>query len=294
MRWVVGLNQYSHDAGCCLLSCDGRHSIMVPNERLSRVKHDGGDTAAAVAHALAAVGATLDDVAVACSNNHHHRVAAFERRLPWSVALGLYPDSALSAHNLLPGVPKHELSHHLAHAWSAAAQAPFERGLVVVMDGMGETLGAMQAAAAAGDDAYMHDLRLHDAPGGGCVRVPERLEALEGAPASVAHREAESAYLFEGGRVTSRVFKRWVPHRSPSELYNHGFESLESLGALYSRVSSHIYGDWNACGKVRGRGPRAPCARARACARAPPPTGVACAIACTGDGPRPVGHQLVE
>ena len=52
-----------------------------------------------------------------------------------------------------------------------------------------------------------------------------------------------------------RVFKRWVPMRSPPELYNHGFENLESLGGLYSRVSSHIFGDWNACGKVTGLAP---------------------------------------
>ena len=44
-----------------------------------------------------------------------------------------------------------ELSHHLAHVWSAVAQAPFNKGLVVVMDGMGETYGAMRAAAAAGE-----------------------------------------------------------------------------------------------------------------------------------------------
>ena len=128
MRWVLGLNQYSHDAGCALLSCDGRHSLVVPKERITRAKHDGGDTAVAVRHALDAVGASLDDVAVICTNNHHHRVMPFERRLPWSVSLGLYPESTLSDHNLLPGVPKYELSHHLAHAWSAMAQAPFERG----------------------------------------------------------------------------------------------------------------------------------------------------------------------
>jgi carbamoyltransferase len=39
---------------------------------------------------------------------------------------------------------------------------------------------------------------------------------------------------------------------SPPELYNHGFESMESLGAVYSRISSHVFGDWNACGKVMG------------------------------------------
>ena len=30
---------------------------------------------------------------------------------------------------------------------------------------------------------------------------------------------------------------------------------MESLGALYSRTSSHIFGDWNACGKVMGLAP---------------------------------------
>ena len=55
---------------------------------LARVrKHDGGDTAAAVMHALQSVGATLDDVVVSCANNHHHRIAPFERQLPWSVEL---------------------------------------------------------------------------------------------------------------------------------------------------------------------------------------------------------------
>ena len=57
MRYVLGLNQYSHDAGACLLSLDGTRSLVIPNERLSRVKHDGGDTADAVRHALDAVGA---------------------------------------------------------------------------------------------------------------------------------------------------------------------------------------------------------------------------------------------
>ena len=150
-KWVLGLNKYSHDAGCALLSTDGQHSIIVPKERISRVKHDGGDTFETVRHALSAVGATLDDVVVACANNHHHRIAPFEARLPWTVGLGLYPDSAIAPENMLPGLPKHELSHHLAHAWSAIAQAPFERGLVVIMDGMGERSSAFEEAMASGE-----------------------------------------------------------------------------------------------------------------------------------------------
>lgn len=247
-KWVLGLNKYSHDAGACLLSIDGRRSIVVPNERLSRVKHDGGNTAAAVRHALDGVGGSLEDIIAVCSNNHHHRVAPFEERLPWAVPMGLYASSALSEDNLLPGVPRYELSHHLSHVWSSIAQAPFEHGLVVVMDGMGETYAAMQAGLEHGDDAYMHDLRLPEAEGFSTVPAAASLGTPPG------FREAESAYQFDG-REVSRIFKRWIPQRSPSELYNHGFENLESVGALYSRVSSHIFGDWNACGKVMGLAP---------------------------------------
>lgn len=53
----------------------------------------------------------------------------------------------------------------------------------------------------------------------------------------------------DGGSPTiTPIYKRWTLERSPPELYNHGFENMESLGAVYSRVSSHIFGDWNACG----------------------------------------------
>lgn len=124
-KWVLGVNQYSHDAGAALLSVDGKESIIVPKERVTRNKCDGGDTAAAVEHALNAVGATMDDILVVCANNHHFRIAPFEKRLHWSTELGIYPESSTSEYNMLPGIPKYEISHHLAHAWSVLAQASF-------------------------------------------------------------------------------------------------------------------------------------------------------------------------
>lgn len=42
------------------------------------------------------------------------------------------------------------------------------------------------------------------------------------------------------------VFKRFTEENTPPTLYNHGFENMDSLGAVYSRASSHIFGDWNA------------------------------------------------
>lgn len=120
MRWVLGQCKYAHDAGCALLSVDGQRSVLVPNERIgNRRKHDGGDTTAAVLHALEAVGASLDDVVVSCANNHHNRIEPFERRLPWSVELGLYPRSGLAKENLLPTTPRYEYA--VSSSWSRIA-----------------------------------------------------------------------------------------------------------------------------------------------------------------------------
>ena len=43
--------------------------------------------------------------------------------------------------------------------------------------------------------------------------------------------EAESAYVFSGSSLTP-VFKRWSREVSPPELYNHGFENMESMGKM--------------------------------------------------------------
>ncbi|CAB1118329.1 unnamed protein product [Ectocarpus sp. CCAP 1310/34] len=294
---VVGLNKYSHDSSVCILSYrDGTCLFAGEKERLTRVKHDGGDTGELVSHALRSVGGSLEDVRLVVSNNHHHRVAPFEERVPWAVAQGTYPASYASEENLVPGAAHAELSHHLAHAWSAAALSPFDSGLIVVMDGMGESHGAMaraEAEAVAREEyenargvdgqaqqqqqqqrqgerpppvEYYNDLRLMrelgaggemaegtEVPGEGSPgfqQVPEELLPHE------AYREAESAYQFmpgaDGGPTLVPIYKRWIRERSPPELFNHGFENMESMGAVYSRVSSHIFGDWNACGKSSG------------------------------------------
>ena len=115
----------------------------------------------------------------------------------------------------------------------------------------------------------MHDLKLLKQGSDGFVGVPQSLFPYSG------YREAESAYVFDGNSlkpvfkryIRYRYFKvpvlfllpsthlRWTRQRSPPEIYNGGFEDMESMGAVYSRISSHILGDWNACGKVMGLAP---------------------------------------
>ncbi|CAM9869617.1 unnamed protein product, partial [Phaeothamnion confervicola] len=306
-KLIVGLNKYSHDTAICVANAAGEVLFACEKERITRVKHDGGDASALVSYALEALGASVDDVELVVSNNHHHRIAPFEERLPWAVSMGHYPRSALDDANLLPHAVHAELSHHLAHAFAAAAAAPFRGGLVVVMDGMGESHAAMAAAerrrrgsseqfgkeaavttasyaGAASDaavaaaakgaadppaDLYYSDLHLlaeRPYASRDFQQVPAVLEPFTG------YREAESAYVFDweagegesnpsgdvfsSGRLRiTPVYKRWQRERSPPELYNHGFENMESLGAVYSRISSHVFGDWNACGKVMGLAP---------------------------------------
>ncbi len=239
---VLGLNQYTHSAAACLLGPDGRPVFAGAKERLTRKKHDGGDTAELVEHALAAAGIGIEDLELVVANNHLFRIDAFERTLAWAQALDQYRPSYLRPHNLLPGVPKQELSHHLAHAWSVLPLAPFDEGLIVVMDGIGSTWRERNRPG----EGYHSCAGLPRADG--FRQVPEDPAAAEG------WREGESAFLFRGLRL-ELLFKRWIREHTPTLLYNYGFENMESLGAVYSRVSSHVFGDWNACGKVMGLAP---------------------------------------
>ncbi len=245
---ILGLNQYTHSAAACLLAADGSLLFAGEKERLTRKKHDGGDVAVLVEHALDSVGATLDDIALVVANNHLFRIDRFHRTVHWNTALFSYQESYVSKFNLLPGVPRLELSHHLAHAWSVMPLAPFDEGVIVVMDGMGSTLHEMRMP---GVDYYSE---LETAQAEGFISVPPGLEQDGGSDSAFGWREGESAFSFKGNEL-QRLFKRWIAEPTPALLHNYGFENMESLGAIYSRVASHVFGDWNTCGKVMGLAP---------------------------------------
>ena len=241
---VLGLNQYTHSAACCLAESAGKVLFALSKERLTRKKFDGGDTGELVERALESCGVGLEDLGLVVCNNHLFRIAPFEETLPWAAALHQYRPSHLHETNLLPGLPRHELSHHLAHAWSVLPAAPFDEGLILVMDGIGSTLRDVATEA----EHYTTDRALPNSSG---------YRQLPADPAAEwGWREAESVYEFRGLALRRR-YKRWTRENTPAFLYNYGFENMESLGAVYSRVSSHIFGDWNACGKVMGLAPMA-------------------------------------
>lgn len=261
---VIGLNQYSHDASIAVLNAQtGAILFALSKERLSRRKHDGGDVAHLVKHALLTLcemhsfemSNLLSMVRLVVANNHHFRIAAYERRVRFLTSLKYAEETVTSEWNLIGttnGVSngtKIEISHHLAHAFSAVWESNMERGLIVIMDGMGDNLNDWQNGLH--DDHYYCEEKI-----GVCENTdhfrefPEDVKTRKG----VSFREAETAYVFRktGKHVEiRRVFKRWTPEVEPSELPNHSFEEMESVGAMYSRVSAILFKDWNACGKVR-------------------------------------------
>ena len=116
----------SHNGSAVLLK-NGRVCVAIEKERLSRIKHDGGNDSLAIQYCLDAEGILLDDISlvVQCANFeipekdyfHGKRVFA-EKDLPEIV----------------------NISHHLAHAYSAVGTSSFEECNVIVIDGCGSPL----------------------------------------------------------------------------------------------------------------------------------------------------------
>jgi carbamoyltransferase len=132
--YVLG-TQVSHDGSSCLLK-DGEVVVAIEKERLTRVKHDGGNDNHTVKYCLDAAGISIDDVDLVVQNANLHM---FE-------AGGAGRDGeriAASARRVVT------ISHHLAHAYSAIGTAPFEEMAVMVVDGCGNSYAdAMDRAGA--------------------------------------------------------------------------------------------------------------------------------------------------
>ncbi|HET9586798.1 MAG TPA: carbamoyltransferase C-terminal domain-containing protein [Bradyrhizobium sp.] len=224
--YVLGLNTYDHDVSACLLR-DGAIAFAIAKERITRAKHASGFYKEVIDYCLEAEGITLDDVDLVVRNCYILPVPEMEERLVYFDAPGFLPefergDAAKHPLYLSRSDKVVAISHHLAHAYSAFAASPFEEGVVMIVDGVG---------------SYRSDV-------------------MESYPSSDAAtplaRESESYYKFNG--TTLECLKKvWMePDRGflSDEFYN-----MPGLGALYSRASTYIFGDWNKCGELMGLAP---------------------------------------
>jgi len=224
--YVLGINAYDHDVSACLLR-NGSIAYAIEKERITREKHDTGFFQEVVDYCLKAEGITLADVDLVVRNCYVLPIDDMETRL-------VYEDiPEFMDHAERVAAQKHPLyrstsdkvttvSHHLAHAYSAFAACPFDEGVVMIVDGVGN---------------YAAD-------------IPEKGQLTEGV--NPLARESESYYRFKGSELTC-LRKVWLePVRG---FLSDEFYFMPGLGALYSRVSSYIFSDWNKCGEVMGLAP---------------------------------------
>jgi carbamoyltransferase len=224
--YVLGINAYDHDVSACLLR-NGEIAYAIAKERITREKHDTGFHQEVVDYCLKAEGIALDDLDLVVRNCYVLPLEDLETRL-------LYEDipefmsqqerKQARADPLFRSTSNKvvTVSHHLAHAYSAFAASPFEEGVVMVVDGVGN---------------YASDIRENG-------QLTESVNPLA--------RESESYYRFRGAELET-LRKVWLePVRG---FLSDEFYFMPGLGALYSRVSSYVFSDWNKCGEVMGLAP---------------------------------------
>jgi len=224
--YVLGLNTYDHDVSACLLR-DGVIAFAIAKERITREKHASGFYKEVIDYCLDAEGITLDDVDLVVRNCYLLPVPEMEERLVYQDMPGFLreyerPDAVKHPLYLSRSDKVVSISHHLAHAYSAFAVSPFEEGVVMIVDGVG---------------SYQSD-------------VVEPYPSSD--TATPLARESESYYKFSGTSLEC-LKKVWMePDRG---FLSDEFFNMPGLGALYSRASSYIFGDWNKCGELMGLAP---------------------------------------
>ena len=213
--YVLGTG-LSHDGSAVLLK-DGSVCVGIEKERITRCKHDGGNDAAAIAYCLAAEGITLDDVALVVQCELFSVPERDRFRGPRPFAGRSRP-------------PLVSISHHLAHAWSAAGTTAFDQCAIMIIDGSGSPV--------------KHCIDLADAV----------ILADDVASAPDLWCEKDSFYHFDGRDVVTLA-------KDFSPVSNINADSLSmpttrhSIGGFYAAVSRYVFGNMDDVGKLMGLAP---------------------------------------
>ena len=174
--WLLGISAYYHDSAAALV-CDGAIVAAAQEERYTRKKHDASFPRNAIDYCLKQAGITLADVDYVVF--YDKPFLKFERLLETYVAFApsgfrsfitampvwikekLFQKGMLIDHlkEIDPGFAREKLlftEHHLAHAASAFYPSPFNRAIILTMDGVGEwaTTSVMQ-----GEGRYITPLK---------------------------------------------------------------------------------------------------------------------------------------
>lgn len=212
--YVLGTG-LSHDGSAALLK-DGKVCVAVEKERITRIKHDGGNDSDAISYCLEAEGITLEQVSlvVQCAN---FEIPERDR----------YRGKRLFAESEYP--PIVNISHHLAHAYSAAGTCPFEACAVLVIDGAGS-------------------------PFSQCIDT-DKGELLNLPGGAGLFCEKISFYHFDGQKMTALI-KEFSEFEDPGASGVWRMQTIKhSIGGFYAAVSDYVFGNLDDAGKLMGLAP---------------------------------------
>lgn len=211
----------SHNGSAVLLK-DGQVLVAIEKERITRRKHDGGNDYDAVKYCLDAAGIGLNDLSlvVQCAN--------FEKD---SIAIDVYKGKRFFPEDLK--VPVVTISHHFAHAYSAAGRAPFDHGYVFVLDGCGSPIEQC-------DD-------LHEAQNLARQDIEHKQQLM--------YCEKDSYYRMKGGLLTPLVKDFSELGISAPPLPLSPDTTTHSIGGFYAAASRYCFGNMDDAGKLMGLAP---------------------------------------
>jgi carbamoyltransferase len=215
--YILGIG-LSHDGSACILK-DGRIIVAIEKERITRVKHDGGNDNAAVQYCLDAANITMEDLSLVV------QAANFEKD---EIQKHNYKGARLFAKD--SEIPFVTLSHHLAHAYYAYGSSPFEEAHVLVLDGCGSFY------------TQCDDL--------GQAFIPPHVLSKIG-----LYAEKDSYYHFTPTSCTP-LYKDFseinlYDNKYPVQLPT----SRHSIGGFYAMVSNYCFGSYDDAGKLMGLAP---------------------------------------
>jgi len=213
--YVLGTG-LSHDGSSCLLK-DGQVICAIEKERLTRVKHDGGNDALTVKYCLDYAGISVNDLSLVV------QAANFEKE---SIKKHSYiGPRAFEADCTVPFV---SISHHLAHAYSTIGGCSFEDCNVLVIDGCGSPYRQCDDL----DGAYL----------------PQEVT-------NSFFCEKDSFYYFSENRLRTLYKDFSVIDQSAKSGVNRMPLTSHSIGGLYSMMSQYVFGNMDDAGKLMGLAP---------------------------------------
>lgn len=214
--YVLGTG-LSHNGSAVLLK-DGVVCVGIEKERITRIKHDGGNDTDVIQYCLDAEGITLVDVDLVVQTANFE-IPNRER----------FHGKRLFAETETPLV---SISHHLAHAYSAAGTSNFDECVVMVIDGCGSP----------------YEQCIDSSEG---FILPKNITQLA---QSQLWCEKDSFYHFDGQKLTP-LLKDFSPIEPQADKELKLPTTKHSIGGFYAAVSHYVFGNMDDVGKLMGLAP---------------------------------------